>query len=638
MHCWSWRIIGWGHGLGNRALEGPVPEHVPHRAEEEKDRSWAGPVPPLERVRSPRCPAFASAVALDNLNHKGIMAMTWKKTAGSPFETYKHDAVATNGMVATNHPLGSLAGLEMLALGGNAMDAAVASAFALSVVEPMMIGIFGAGFINYYNASNDEFVNIDNYAVAPLAATPDMYETVSDTWPDYMETAGRENLVGYLAVGVPGALMGWCYAEEHFGRLGLDTVIQPAVRFAKRGFPASRYMVNIIHQSREDLAMFPASADVFLPGGSPPSVGDLVVREDYGNTLESVARHGPAVLYTGSTGEMVVEDMAANGGIITSDDFRDYRIHLREPVRGNYRGYEIVSMGPTSSGGTAIVEMLNILEGFDLESAGFGTAKGVHLLAESMKIAFADRFEYLGDPALVEVPVAALTSREYADSRRQEIDTSSARSYNFGNPSAYVGEGADTTHLTVADGDGNVVSTTQTIHAAFGSKVTTPGTGMLLNNNMNVFDPHPGNANSIAPGKRMVSSMAPTIVMKDGKPFMALGTPGGTRIFPSVLQAIVNVIDHGMSLQEAVEAPRVWTQGQLLEVEGGITPPVRKGLQSMGHKVQEVPRVAGGMNGVMFDHERGVIHGAACWRADGTPAGFSGGPARPTSGNALYRL
>ena len=205
--------------------------------------------------------------------------MTWKKTAGSPFETYKHDAVATNGMVATNHPLGSLAGLEMLALGGNAMDAAVASAFALSVVEPMMIGIFGAGFINYYNASNDEFVNIDNYAVAPLAATPDMYETVSDTWPDYMETADRENLVGYLAVGVPGALKGWCYAEEHFGRLGLDTVIQPAVRFAKRGFPASRYMVNIIHQSREDLAMFPASADVFLPGGSPPSVGDLVVRK-----------------------------------------------------------------------------------------------------------------------------------------------------------------------------------------------------------------------------------------------------------------------------------------------------------------------------------------------------------------------
>ncbi len=566
------------------------------------------------------------------------MAMTWKKNDGSPFETYKHDAVATNGMVSTNHPLGSAAGLEMLAMGGNAMDAAVASAFALSVVEPMMIGIFGAGFINFYNASDNEFVNIDNYSVAPHAATPDMYETVSDTWPDYMETADRANLVGYRAVGVPGSLKGWCYAEEQYGRLGLETAIQPAIRYARRGFRASQYLVDIIRQSREDLAMFPASADVFLPSGSPPSVGDLIVREGYGNTLESVARHGSDVLYTGNVGEKVVDDMAANGGIITSDDLRDYRIQLREPVRGTYRGYEIVSMAPTSSGGTAIVEMLNILEGFDVTGAGFGTAEGVHLLAESMKIAFADRFEYLGDPGFAEVPVTALTAKEYAASRRCEIDTGSARSYSYGDPSAYVGESEDTTHLTVADGDGNVVSTTQTIHAAFGSKVTTPGTGMLLNNTMNIFDPHPGNANSIAPGKRMVSSMAPTIVMKDGKPFMALGTPGATRIFPSVLQAIVNVIDHGMTLQEAVEAPRVWTQGQALEAESGILPRVRKRLQAMGHDVQEAAKVAGGMNGVMFDHQRGVIHGAACWRADGAPAGFSGGPAKPASGDALYRF
>ena len=282
--------------------------------------------------------------------------------------------------------------------------------------------------------------------------------------------------------------------------------------------------------------------------------------------------------------------------------------------------------------------MLNILEGFDVAGAGFGTAEGVHLLAESMKIAFADRLQYLGDPDFVEVPVDALTAKVYAASRRREIDTGSALIYSYGIPSPYVGESTDTTHLTVADGDGNVVSTTQTIHSAFGSKVTAPGTGMLLNNTMNIFDPHPGNANSIAPGKRMVSSMAPTVVMKDGKPFMALGTPGATRIFPSVMQAIVNVIDHGMSLQEAVEAPRVWTQGQSLEVEGSIRPDVRKRLQAMGHDVQEVPKVAGGMNGVMFDHQRGVIHGAACWRADGTPAGFSGGRAKTSTGDALYRF
>ena len=540
-------------------------------------------------------------------------------------------------MVATNHPLGSAAGLEMLAMGGNAMDAAVASVFALSVVEPMMVGIFGAGFINYYDASSGEFVNVDNYSVAPAAATSDMYETISDTWPDYMETADRANLVGYRSVGVPGALMGWRYAEEKYGRLGLDTVIQPAIRYAKRGFAVSRYLSDIIRLNRDDLAMFPASAEVFLPGGSPPAVGQTIVRSDYARTLEAIAVEGSDVLYKGRIGEMVAADMAVNGGIITEDDFADYRIHLREPVRGAYRGYEIVSVAPTSSGGTAIIEILNILEGFDVGSLGFGTAEGSHLLAEAMKIAFADRFEYMGDPAFVEVPVGALTDKGYAAARQREIDTSRAREYSYGNPSLYVGEGKDTTHLTTADSDGNVVSTTQTIHAVFGSKVTTPGTGMLLNNTMNIFDPHPGNANSIAPGKRMVSSMSPTIVMKDGKPFMALGTPGATRIFPSVLQAIVNVIDHGMTLQEAVEAPRIWTQGQALEVEPGIADGVREGLTELGHEVQVTPRVAGGMNGVMFDHANGVIRGAACFRADGVPAGFSGGAARP-SDDPLYRF
>ena len=563
--------------------------------------------------------------------------MSWKKSAGSPFETYKKEAVASKGMVATNHPLGSAAGMEMLAMGGNAMDAAVASVFALSVVEPMMVGIFGAGFINYYDATSGEFVNIDNYSVAPAAAMPDMYETVSDTWPDYMETADRANLVGYKSVGVPGALMGWCYAEKKFGRLGLDTAIQPAIRYAERGFAASRYLVDIIRMNQDDLAMFPASAEVFLPGGRPPSVGQTIVRSDYARTLEAIAAEGPDVLYEGRIGEMVAADMAVNGGIITEEDFKNYRIHLREPVRGSYRGYDIVSVAPTSSGGTAIIEILNILEGFDVASLGFGTAEGAHLLAEAMKIAFADRFEYLGDPAFVEVPVGALTDKAYAAVRRGEIDTSQAREYSYGNPSLYVGESADTTHLTTADADGNVVSTTQTIHAAFGSKVTTPGTGMLLNNTMNIFDPHPGNANSIAPGKRMVSSMSPTIAMKDGKPFMALGTPGATRIFPSVLQAIVNVIDHGMTLQEAVEAPRIWTQGQALEVEPGISDEVREGLQARGHDVEITARVAGGMNGVMFDHANGVIRGAACYRADGVPAGFSGGAARPDD-DPLYRF
>jgi gamma-glutamyltranspeptidase/glutathione hydrolase len=564
------------------------------------------------------------------------MPNSWKDNAGSPFDTYKHGATASRGMVSSNHPMASAAGLEMLAMGGNAIDAAIATAFALTVVEPMMIGIFGAGFINFYNGNTGEFVNIDNYAIAPKAATPDMFGTVSDEWPDYMETVDRANDVGYRAVGVPGALMGWCQAEEKYGRLGLDTVIQPAIRHAERGFPASQYLVDIIGTTQADLAKFPASAEIFLSGGSPPSIGDLIVRTDYARTLKSIAKDGPDVLYHGIIGEMVADDMASNGGIVTGDDLENYQIHERTPVRQTYREFEIVSTAPTSSGGTHIIQVLNLLEGFDVKGGGFGSAENIHLIAEALKISFADRFEYMGDPAFVEVPVDALISKEYADIRRQEIDLTHASNFKPGNPSAYVSESRDTTHLTVADNEGNVVSMTQTIHAAFGSKVTVPGTGMLLNNTMNIFDPHPGNANSIEPGKRMLSSMSPTIVLKDNKPFMALGTPGATRIFPSVLQAIMNVIDHGMTLQEAVEAPRVWSQGQALEVEGGISQGVRTGLEALGHDVQVVAKVAGGMNGIMYDQASGLIHGAACWRADGTPMGMSGGPARPSGANAMF--
>lgn len=565
------------------------------------------------------------------------MTGSWRDRAGSPFDTFKQGAVGARGMVASNHPLASAAGLEMLALGGNAIDAAVSTAFALTVVEPMMIGIFGAGFINYYNGNSGDFINIDNYAVAPGAATSDMFEPVSDDWPDYMETVDGANSVGYRSVGVPGALMGWCHAEAQYGRLGLDTVMQPAIRYAQRGFPASQYLVDIITATRKDLARFPASAEIFLPGGSPPVMGQTIVRSDYARTLEVIARNGPGALYRGEIGEMVVDDMAANGGLLTGDDLEQYQIHRRQPVRQTYRDCEIVSVAPTSSGGTHIIQGLNILEGFDIPGGGFGTVENVHLIAETLKISFADRFEYMGDPAFIEVPVAALVSKEYAAIRRQEIDPARTSVFQPGNPSAYVSESKDTTHLTVADDEGSVVSMTQTLHAAFGSKVTVPGTGMLLNNTMYIFDPHPGNANSIAAGKRMLSSMSPTIVMRDGRPLMALGTPGGTRIFPSVLQAIVNVIDHGMTLQEAVEAPRVWSQGQNLELEAGIAPEVRAGLKALGHDVQVVSKVAGGMNGVMFEASTGLIHGAACWRADGAPVGISGGAARG-GGDAMYGL
>ena len=346
----------------------------------------------------------------------------WRDRAGSPFTPFKKSAAGSRGMVASNHPMASAAGAEMLAMGGNAVDAAVATAFALTVVEPMMVGIFGAGMVNYYDASSGESITIDNYAVAPAAASERMYEPVSDTWPDYLEAAGRKNRLGYLAVGVPGNLKCWCHLVESYGRLDLDTVIQPAIRYAERGFPASAYLVKIIADNREDLARFPATKEVFLPSGEPPSVGQNIVRKDYARTLRRIAENGSDELYGGELGRTVAEDMRANGGIITEDDLRSYEFKYRQPVRGSYRGRDIVAVGPTSSGGVHIVQALNILEGFDVGAMGFGAGASAHLLAEALKIAFADRFEYLGDPDFVEVPVEWITSKRYADLRRREID------------------------------------------------------------------------------------------------------------------------------------------------------------------------------------------------------------------------
>ena len=316
--------------------------------------------------------------------------------------------------------------------------------------------------------------------------------------------------------------------------------------------------------------------------------------------------------------------MAANGGLITIEDLREYTTIHTDPVRGTYRGHEISGPPPGSSGVTLIIEILNILQGFDVAGLGFGTIAGSHLIAEALKIAFADRFEYLGDPATVDIPLDWITSKSYATSRRADIDMSRATPQHAGTPHA---ESSYTTHVTAADADGAMVSMTQTLNELFGSKVTVPGTGVLLNNTQALFDPHPGNPNSITANKRAVSSMAPTIVSKDGRAWLGMGAPGGVRIFGSVLQAIVNIVDHGMTLQEAVEAPRIWTQGQELQVEATFGADVRDGLGALGHHVTRVSNVAGGMNGIMIDAERGYLTGAACWRADGAPAGLSGGPA-----------
>ena len=533
----------------------------------------------------------------------------------------KHPATGSRGVIVTNHPLGSAAGAEMLAGGGNAIDAAIAALFALTVVEPMMVGIFGAGMANVRREDGSHWF-INNYAIAPAAATPDMYRTVADTWPDYQKTVDDENDIGPLAVGVPGSLAGWCETLDQCGRLSLEDVLQPAIRFATHGFRATAYLSGIVRAVASSMSRFPETSKIYVPDGKPIREGDLVVQAEYAETLKSISKFGPNFLYQGELGVSAVDYLQRIGGIMTVADLQNYQTVEDAVVSGSYRGHKVIGPPPPSAGGIQVIEMLNVLEGFDLGSMKFGSADSIHVIAETLKLGFEDRKQYTGDPAFVDVPVAMLTSTEYADKRRREIDMRQARIV----PDAAGGESPHTTHVTAADADGNVIATTQTIHAPFGSKVTVPGTGVLLNNTMNIFDPHPGFANSIAPGKRMTSSMSPLIVMRGGQPWFALGLPGATRIFPSALQAVINMIDHGMDPQTAVEAPRIWTQGQDLEVEQGFNQSTLGDVGRRGHKLKEVRVIGGGMGMIVFDGN--AMTGASCWRADGTPIAVSGGMAR----------
>ncbi len=539
------------------------------------------------------------------------------------FTCEKKPASGSRGMVVTNHPLASAAGAQILLAGGNAIDAVVASLFALTVAEPMMVGILGGG-LSHIRLADGRHVVIDNLSTAPGQATAEMYECLSDEIGKQRDTRDRENVVGAKAVAVPGALKGWCEALARFGTLPLAEVLQPAIGLAERGFVVTPYLSNCITDNAADLARDPSLAAMLLPGGQPLQPGMRLVQSDYAASLKLIAAEGPEALYGGKLGWALTDYMAANGGLIDQADLANYRIELREPIRGSYRGYEIIGPPPPSSSGVHITQMLNILEGYDIGALGFGSTDAVHLLAEALKIAFADRAVATADPAFVKVPVARLIDKAYADERRALIAMEQAKSWTAGLSG---GESADTTHVTVADAMGNVVSATQTINGLFGACVQIPGTGMIANNYMYNFDPHPGRALSIAPGKRVFTSMAPMMAVKDGRLAFALGLPGALRIFPSALQAIVNLIDHRMSLQEAVEAPRVWTEGGVLELEEAIPEAVAQALIARGHKVVRSPRVAGGMNAIAFNPD-GTLTGAACWRADGTPVAISGGLAR----------
>ncbi|HEY2133926.1 MAG TPA: gamma-glutamyltransferase [Acetobacteraceae bacterium] len=548
----------------------------------------------------------------------------WRGRAGTLFTCEKHPAHGSQGMVVTNHPIASAAGAEILAAGGNAIDAAVTAQFTLTVVEPMMVGLLGGGTAHIRTAEGAHMV-LDGMSTVPAAGHAEMYRSIPGAGPDVFDVVDQENLVGPKAVAVPGSLRAWCLALRRFGTMDLADVMQPAIRLATRGFNVTSYLAECIKSAAEDLAKDRLIANRYLPNGLPLAAGSRLVVGDYAEALTFISQQGEAALHGGPLGDAVAACMQATGGFVSREDIANYRVVEREPVRGQYRGWEVVAPPPPSAAGVHIVQMLNILEGYDLSALGFGTADALHLRAEVLKIAFADRAAGTADPDFVAVPVERLTSKDYAAERRAKIDMARGQSWGAGISPA---QSNHTTHLTVADRFGNVVASTQTINSLFGARFIVPGTGMVPNNYMSNFDPRPDNAQSIAPGKRVTTSMAPTMVLRGGKIAYALGLPGGKRIFPSVMQALLNLIDHGMSLQEAVEAPRVWTEGNGLEVEYAIPQAVRDALIARGHNIEPKPTIAGGMNAIQF-HVDGSMTGAACWRADGTAVGLGGGYARP---------
>ena len=411
---------------------------------------------------------IATATAIREIHQ--FMAQ-WRDRTTSTFDCEKTPVSATRGMAVTNHPLASAAALEIMAQGGNAVDATVAALFTLTVVEPMMVGIFGGGTAVIRLADGRELV-IDGLATAPAMTRPDSYTPVSDQWPDYMETEGRANRVGAKAIAVPGNLMAWCEIAARFGKLDLPTLMEPAIRHAARGFEVTPYLATCIEETATDLALDPAIAAIFLPDGKPLRAGSRLVQSDYAATLRTIAQSGPGVMYGGELGRAIAGKLAQAGSFIRLEDLANYRTIEREPVRGSYRGVEIIGPPPPCSGGVHTIQILNILEAFDITASGFGTPQTLHLVLEALKIAAADRRAVTADPAFFDVPIAKLISKDYAKQRRAEIDPQRAGAYTS---KVLSNESANTTHVTIADGDGNIVTSTQTINSLFGARLVIPG-------------------------------------------------------------------------------------------------------------------------------------------------------------------
>jgi gamma-glutamyltranspeptidase/glutathione hydrolase len=543
-------------------------------------------------------------------------------------------APSRSGMVVSSHYLASEAGNEILRRGGNAVDAAVATAFALAVTLPSAGNVGGGGFMVYHGA--DGHATTFNFREkAPLAAHSEMFLDESG------EIRDNSNHAGPLSVGVPGTVAGMWMAHQRLGSLPWEDLVEPAIRLAADGFPSTWAMQRWLTSLQDrDGPTFDATRRAFLKNGTDVyEPGESFKQPDLANTLRRIQRDGHDGFYRGKTARLLADFMREHGGMITEEDLATYEAVEQAPVHGTYRGYDVYAMPPPSSGGVAMVEMLNILEGFDLAKIGHNSALYLHLLTESMRRAYADRAMHLGDPAFnPDMPLDRLTSKAYADELRSTIDLFSASesdSISFGG--AYVAESEQTTHYSVVDAEGNAVSVTYTLEFGYGSGMVVPGAGFLLNNEMGDFNPIPGRTTSggtigtppnvVAPEKRMLSSMTPTIVAQGGKPVLVIGSPGGRTIINTVLQVVLNVVDHGMvgsNFGQAVESPRIhhqWLPDVTSFEAWGFSPDTRRLYEMMGHDI----RVRGGQGSVMgiyIDAAEGIVWGASDSRAfDGGAAG-----------------
>ncbi|HZT68591.1 MAG TPA: gamma-glutamyltransferase [Terriglobia bacterium] len=531
---------------------------------------------------------------------------------------------ARHGMVVSSDPLATEAGVEILKAGGNAVDAAVAVGFALAVTYPFAGNIGGGGFM-MVRMTDRKPAMIDYREEAPGAASRDMY----------LDKHGRvipgASTVGALSVGVPGTVAGLALAEQRYGTLGLARVMEPAIRLAEQGFPVSYWLSRSLASHKELLSKFDASRRIYLRDGNLYQPGEIFRQPDLARTLQQIAQHGPNAFYMGQVADEIVSTMAKYHGIISKSDLEDYRAKVREPLLGHFRGYGILAPPPPSSGGVALIEMLNILDPLDLGPPN--SYQSIHLIAEAMRRAYADRAAYLGDTDFVSVPVAGLTSPKYAALLRNEILKSKPDApLRAGNPAPF--EGTNTTHFSVVDGEGNAVSNTYTLNNGYGSGVTVEGAGFLLNDEMDDFTSKPdtpnmygliqSEANSIAPHKRPLSSMTPVIVVQNNQVRLVAGSPGGGTIINTVLQVLLNVLAYNMDVLQAVNAPRFhdqWKPDQITFEKWGFSADTLDKLKKAGYKLAETDSL-GECEAIEVDPETGWRFGAADPRGTGKAAGY----------------